>query len=455
MDDSSFRIRNENWAPDPNISISQIYIPALGVIYSVIIGLFAIYLDVYYSPAAAEYALPYTNAPLFALGVVIAALPVTLMPTRLEKPHSLLQWSIYLLAYVPAVIVSLLRLGAQSLGFVIVLLFCMCFLSLPLYVDGVPLPEFQLSPRLFWGGLTAFAIALFVFAASALDVSIDTFTHIGIYGVRDVYKDKLSTLSPLVRRFTVYSVDWLYLAVSPVFLIIGTYQQSWWKIIVGILGFGVVFSITGFKTALLTPVLIIGLLAFYNVGWDYFAYVALGGMSVFLADAAVLQRISGIITPASFARRLVLLPGFLTSMYYDFFSQPNNPVTYFSGRVFGRPFVDYPYDLPVPNLIGATYFDRPVMSANANFWAEGFATLGYAGPILFTALVVVAFLIYNSVTSDLDPWARTLFPAGYVIIVSNSDSISLFVTNGFAVLLVILYLYSNVEHDPPEQSLSN
>ena len=429
----------------PNQTSIRARIIALGIIYPVFVAIFAFYLDLYYSPGAIEYSLRYASIPLLLIGLGFAAVPALWMPTTLDKPHALLYWAIYLLAYIPGVVVTPLKSGAQSLAFVATLLFCMLLLNLPSHVPDYSLPEFQLSESVFWRGLAILTVVMFAFVSVTLNLSLSNFTHIGIYSVREVYSAQLDTLSPIVRRFTVYFVDWIYLAISPIFFVAGGIQRSWWKVLFGILGFAVVFLITGFKTALFVPILIVVLAAFYTIGWDHFAEFALASMSVFLATTAILERLTGFITPASFVRRLVLLPGFLTSMYYDFFS--THPVTYFSDRFFARPFINYPYDLPVANVIGEAYFGRAEMSANANFWAEGFATLGYAGPILFTLFVVAAFIFYDLATKEINARARSLFTVGYLIIISNSDSISLFATNGFAVFLVVVYIYSNAKQN--------
>ena len=89
--------------------------------------------------------------------------------------------------------------------------------------------------------------------------------------------------------------------------------------------------------------------------------------------------------------RCLFIPAHLKFDYYDFFCR--NPHIGLAG-IFPRWLVpvkdNYP-DISIPNLIGAIYYNAPMMHANTGFLAEGFSRFGHLGTLL--ELVIFAFIL--------------------------------------------------------------
>jgi hypothetical protein len=96
----------------------------------------------------------------------------------------------------------------------------------------------------------------------------------------------------------------------------------------------------------------------------------------------------GSIIGSLFIRRLVITPGLLTGLYFEYFS--DNPVFLWSHSILSS-FVEQPYSLPPAFLIGFEYFGSDVTSANANLWADGFANAGLGGPLVVSLLAGLFF----------------------------------------------------------------
>ena len=419
-------------------------ITILVIIYSIVVCFYGIYIDLFYGGRAMPYVLPHITVPLFVAGLLLAALPSIWMPTGISLPSSFLYWGLYLLGYIPALFLTLFKFGSPSVMFVLILSFCVTFLILPFFISPFTLPRISMSERSFWrmmiGLFGVFLGFIFIIMGDVFDFPMS----LAIYDIRTEYKASLDTLHPVLERFTVYAVNWLYLVLSPIFFTVGCLRREWRKASIGTLGFLTVFFLTGYKTALLVPISIVVLSFVLKTAQRYFLSYALLGLSVALIGAGILNTVLGIILPASLLRRLIILPGLLTGLYYDFFS--THPFTYFSDRFWGRPFSEYPYDMPVPNMIGKIYFNDPNMHANANLWAEGFAMLGYPGLLLSTLVLAAGFWFYNSVTIEINPHESVLFLTGYIIVITNGDVISLFATNGFAFFLLVVYFYSQAQY---------
>lgn len=80
--------------------------------------------------------------------------------------------------------------------------------------------------------------------------------------------------------------------------------------------------------------------------------------------------------------------------YFDFF-QSHEYLYYSEG--FLRHFRTYPYDTPMPHVIGSYAFDRPEMGANAGMCAEGFAQIGWWSLLVYPIAYVAVFKLFDLV----------------------------------------------------------
>ena len=96
---------------------------------------------------------------------------------------------------------------------------------------------------------------------------------------------------------------------------------------------------------------------------------------------------------ALFPTRVLAVTGQLTGDYYQFFS---THTTYQLATTLPfRWFVESPYSLPSPRLIGAVYFGTPTLFANANLWADAMANFGLLGIPLFTIALGLVLWIFD------------------------------------------------------------
>ena len=80
--------------------------------------------------------------------------------------------------------------------------------------------------------------------------------------------------------------------------------------------------------------------------------------------------------------------------YFDFFQ--NQEYLYYSEGVL-KSVLDYPYDTPMPHVIGSYAFDRPEMGANAGMCAEGFSQIGWWSLLVYPIAYVAVFKLFDLV----------------------------------------------------------
>lgn len=414
---------------------------AIGV-YSVAILVATLYIGtVYGSP----YEFSVTAATPIA--IVLAVLPVLWIPETLERPSVWLYWGLHLLGVVPACIVTSLAIGVRAVPYLIAIIATMAVVGT---IYAIPLPSLDrdiLPAWAVWSGILVFAIGLLTYIQMTIGLPYDENINIGIYSTRDQYRAALAPLSALEARFAQYAVNWIYLVIAPLTMAIGVLRQRIFGIATALFCYATVFLLTGFKTALFAPIAILVLYVVLILVPKYWAEISTLGISAGLVVSLAIHAFTGILSPISFFRRMIILPGLLTGQYFDFFSQATHPFTYFTDRIWGFPFGAFPYDQAVAFLIGATYYDNPEMHANANLWAEGFGSGGILGMLFFAVVLAVGLYFYDVAASGVDSRLAVLATAPLIINLSNGDTVSFMFTNGFVVLIGFVLIIGLINRD--------
>ena len=426
------RVKNQLSTVFPTSSVRNRRLAVVGV-YSITIVAATLYIEtVYGSP----YEFSVTAATPVA--IILAALPVLWIPETLNRPSAWLYWGLFLLGAVPACIVTSLAIGVRAVPYLIAIITTMAIVGMTYMI---PLPSLNrniLPAWVVWSGIVVFAIGLLTYVQITIGLPYDGNVNIGIYSTREQYRAALAPLSALESRFTQYAVNWLYLVVAPVIMAAGILRRRVLPIVAALFCYATVFLQTGYKTALFAPAAILVLYIVLVLVPRCWAEISALGITAGLAMSTVIHALTGILSPISFFRRMIILPGLLTAQYFDFFSQAAHPFTHFTERIWGFPFGASPYDQTVAFLIGATYYDDPGMHANANLWAEGFGSWGILGMFFFSFILIFGFYCYDAASSGVNRRLAVLATAPLIINLSNSDTISFMITNGFLVLIVFI-----------------
>jgi hypothetical protein len=204
-----------------------------------------------------------------------------------------------------------------------------------------------------------------------------------------------------------------------------------------------IFALTAHKAPLFYPLLILGV--YFASARKHVALVFAAGMVMMLlvsmADFWIAQTHEGEFwgwIGKLVMRRVFFLPSQLNYMYYDFFI--NHDYVLFSNSKITFGLVDYPYDLPVTHVIGREYFDNESMGANTGWFGSGYMQAGFAGLLLYGAVVAGVFKYVDVCAQRSGNLA--LSTAAVVVpmfaLITSSDLLTTFFTHGLYINLCVL-----------------
>ena len=364
-----------------------------------------------------------------------AILPSLWLPSRLRRPSQVALWLMYLVGYIPASLVMyyVLQLDASELfPFTLVLLASMGILGL---MDRIPRADWVVP---FAGTMSSFSRVLAITALLTIGyIAVTVGINFQLPDLLDVYDTRASFGEAVDSSGTVlaYVVVWSVNVVAPLLIAIGLRRRRIHLMLLGVVLELVVYGITGFKTALFSSVLVVGLVILLSARSRPSASTLAWVTAALVIAISVFDRLNGSIVATSiFVRRVLEVPALVTSRYFEFFSE--NP-TYSLAHSFLRTWIRPPSELRPPQLIGSVYFEAAT-SANGGLWADGFANFGFGGILVFTAVLGGIFWLLDVVASRLD-LAVTGSVAGTLgVIMTNTALFTTIVTHGLGLAIILI-----------------
>jgi len=370
--------------------------------------------------------------------ITLALLPSPLMPYSLLRPSALILWWLYIAVYIPSILVPALTLSMpfeQLLPLHISLLLCMVFFCFVASGRLLAIPRIAISPALFWptflliwGGCLGY-----VWLNGRMNLVsniLSLFQGATEYTIRGGYHDLVLE----VGRLLAYVVGQLGNALNPFLMAWGLVNRRKFCLLAGILGQIVVFSLTGFKAALFS-VVILSLLALLAKRWwrSFGLAFTLGLIATIFVCSIADHATSNVLFSSKVTRRALVVPGLLTGFYYEHY-------THFSPVGLGFHFARDEDFVGPANAIGLAYFGSLDVNANANLWAEGFAELGLPGIFAFTILVALMIWLYDSISARHEQLLAVLLAVMPAMLLSNTSPLTVLISHGAVGVALALYL---------------
>jgi len=267
------------------------------------------------------------------------------------------------------------------------------------------------------------------------------FTLSEVYDAREEYNEAISGVGR-------YIVGNLANAILPVGICWSAYKRSWaahWGLIACYL---LLYSMTGFRSYFVAVALMVCAIH----GWRYLRSRRFLIFAVFVASSLLAlvwdKLVGGIDATSLLVRRAIATAGKNTLQFVDFFSA-NEPYGLAAGVLGDMSSSPYPYG--APTLIALTYSGRE-FAANANFVADGWATLGLLGVVLMSAIAGFYFWAID-VAADRIPWVAAV-PAVVPIATSfsNTSALTIMLSHGGLLLLLLMLLAPTRPADPERSS---
>ena len=213
-------------------------------------------------------------------------------------------------------------------------------------------------------------------------------------------------------------------------------KKKWGKCLLAVLIQVYVYGITGFKTFILIPVLII---AVKQIKIKNFKKLIMIGMFLGFSAVLVLFYITNSVMLAAVVfNRLAFLPAIIKEAYFDFFSK--NEFVYFSqssiASILG---IESNYSQDIVYLIGDIYFDSPDMWTNTGFLSDGYSNLGILGGFIVSAILSVELALLNKCVRNPAKNYVTVVFLLFFIALNDGAIISVSISGVFLPAILLVY----------------
>ena len=199
----------------------------------------------------------------------------------------------------------------------------------------------------------------------------------------------------------------------------------------GALGQLFVFSLSGNKSAVLSPVALLAACLLFRSRRSPAGTTCLLAAPVVALAMLALDRLTGSLNGdwvSLIVRRFLVTPGLLTAGYVQVFDDIEKAKL---GHSIFSSSLHYPYAAEPPSLVGAEFFGDPQVHANANLLADGYANFGYLGIVLACLVLVVLLWTIDDAAVGLPLGFASLLFLMPALALADSGILTTMLTHGF------------------------
>lgn len=364
----------------------------------------------------------------------LAVLPGIFLPTSARRPSTIALWILYLLAYVPAQVVPTFASGrtADYLGFQFTLFSGFLLMQLLTAIQPIAIKRWWLNERYLFIGLCGFTLVTYAIVLVYFGLPTSIPGLFDVYAVRSSFDQQAQGAG-----IVLYLISWQSKVVNPFLMVYGVARKSWLAFGVGSGLQLVLYALAGHKSVLLSVALVMAVLVLYSVRGKVFGVLLSGGAGLLVIIGTLhVVLTDNLILMTLFVRRTILMPGLLTGYYQEYFSlhgltRQFDPVT--------RAIFSTPYQEGVPYIIGRVYFNSPETRANANMWADAFASFGIGGVLFVSLILGLVLLVIDSLSIDRDAWISAVLVGIAAYSLVNSGLATSLSTHGILFMILLLF----------------
>ncbi len=240
---------------------------------------------------------------------------------------------------------------------------------------------------------------------------------------------ELSTLMSIVQNFVCRIL-------VPILMMVLFLKKKWFYFGLVLIVQLYTYSVTGFKTFLFIPLVVIALSFFHKLDINKLMLCAIPIVCILCSLLYVL--FDEIYPYALINERVLFLPAKIKYSYFDYFSEHN--FAYFSQTTIGSVLgLESAYAQDIPNLIGEVYFNKPEMWTNTGFMADAYSNMGLPGMLLISIFLCVVISLADAFMKDNDPKLnRGLLGMFLLFFISLNDgsAITVFFSGGMLFALI-------------------
>lgn len=274
---------------------------------------------------------------------------------------------------------------------------------------------------------------------------------ITIVDIRDVYgqREIVSEFTPN-RTLEAYALQWLLRDISPFMIAVGIMFKQRVFLMLGIVGMGIGFFITGSKFIVFTIPLMYAVYFFVlnkeQVSAEDIVRLFCGTMIIMLIIIGVygedVESLVGLVT-SQIVKRAFSINGMTLGNYYDFFINNSHPFTFYSHLGPVGWFIDYPYgEFSIGQVVGHYQAGVFTYDMSAGFWStDGIAAAGYVG-ILFVGIILgIILLIFNYWSRNSNLRLLCLSSLGCIWMLADTSLFRVLLSGGWPLHFLLVYFY--------------
>jgi O-antigen polymerase len=357
-----------------------------------------------------------------------------LIPKVSKKLSYILLWMLILISYVPMLTIFAFMDESRIFMYAVTAFWAMVLLLVKM-------------PTIFIARLKQSRLILYsLFGCLGIIVALMVYWHLGFsftLDLKSVYEIRSEYVAANIP-FSGYLWNWMAYIVNPIFMALFVTRKKWFLVVlVGIVQIWL-FSATGIKTYLFSPLLVLVLMWIVKQR-NPLASLGVGLACVVLAGVLSYLLINDLWVSSLLTRRFLFVPAQLSFFYYGFFSM-NEPV--FLSHSILRYFLDYPYHLDPPHLIADVFFNKPQMGSNNGIVGDAYMNFRLFGLILWGVLLVIILKLIDSCSKGVDIRVAVAAIAMPAITLTNSALLTNLLTHGLLLSLFILYLMPKQGRSP-------
>ena len=424
-------------------AVALVYIFVLHTVYQHTIAPQFSYLQyTYRSPDPVHYSV--------AIALVVAL--AVILPHRIGRPSQFICWILFVVAVAPSIIVPQYTQVLDSDDAIEVAIWA-ALSFLPVAIFGSrralrdSLPRFTVSPSTFWGVVIVLSVFVYAYVIADVGVSFSLPSLSDVYGVRSEYQATENDSSVLLS----YATPLIANVINPLIIGRGLLSRRWVWLAAGLLGQLFIYSFTGYRSALLSPLALLAAYLLFRRGNRPAAVLVLASFTVLTVGMWALDTLTASDDFTSLlVRRFLITPGLLTAGYVFVFA--DIPKAHLA-HSFLRGVLDYPYSREPPQLVGELFFGNAATNANANLLADGYANFGFTGMLLECLVLMVVLWFIDDACRGLPVGVAALAFVMPTLSLADSGLFTTLLTHGMGAATLACLLMPRTgwqpEADPP------
>jgi hypothetical protein len=365
----------------------------------------------------------------------IAALPAALLSPRAERASSSALAVMYVLVYVPFVVIAPHIMEWPIYEVILFDLFLLFNLLVVRWLVSLPNRRFAAVPideRTFNIGVAGLTATLAFLPALMSGFHVDL-------SIGDVYTRRLAARESVPAGSpAAYAISILRTTLLPLSLSIGIVRRRLFLVSASLLAVVTIFSLNGQKSVALTPLLLLGSYALLRYAPRFFGPMAALGAAALVVMGDLMWFVLGNSLPSGLLTfRLLVAPVVNMGRYLRFFS--DHPVYLLTGSIL-RGVLPSPYDRPMTMMLGAQYDPDEQLNLNCNVWATAFGDGGYPAIVIASILIGILLWLMDSWMRETDRPIFVLVGVFVGFILCSSALPTAVLSGGLAPTLMALFL---------------